>query len=41
MNRERHNHGIITHLFIWHSSAVAFLPGCVIFSISINKFCDF
>jgi hypothetical protein len=28
-------------LFIWHSSAVAFLPACVTFSISINKICDF
>ncbi|ACM27502.1 hypothetical protein Arad_3587 [Rhizobium rhizogenes K84] len=32
------DHGL---LFIWHSSAVAFLPTCVTFSISINKICDF
>jgi len=28
-------------LFIWHSSAVTFLPTCVVFSISINKICKF
>jgi len=27
--------------FIRHSSAVAFLPACVTFSISINRICDF